>query len=106
MNHGSIQVPCRDIPVGVVDDCLMTGWWNKGSEGMIQFAIGDAILDTDKINCGWDGMHEDECYDRGCCWQPVWPNPDDIPWCFYETRKAISSVYFILQKRKICFLAY
>jgi glucoamylase len=31
---------------------------------------------------------EADCVDSGCCWQPVNPNPDNRPWCFFSDRKV------------------
>mmetsp|Transcript_114367 Transcript_114367/g.180026 ORF Transcript_114367/g.180026 Transcript_114367/m.180026 type:complete len:494 (+) Transcript_114367:77-1558(+) len=28
-----------------------------------------------------------DCESSGCCWQPVNPNPDNRPWCYFKDRK-------------------
>jgi glucoamylase len=36
----------------------------------------------DKVDCKFG--NEGDCNNAGCCWQPVDPNPDNTPWCFYK----------------------
>lgn len=36
----------------------------------------------DKVDCKFGS--EDECHSNGCCWQPVDPNPDNTPWCYFK----------------------
>jgi hypothetical protein len=35
-------------------------------------------------DCGWYGIDQNGCEKQGCCWRPVNPNPDNLPWCFYK----------------------
>jgi len=44
-----------------------------------------AVSDSDKIDCGMFGTSELECENNGCCWEPVEPNPTNLPWCFQNT---------------------
>ena len=39
-----------------------------------------AVSDSDKIDCGKFGTSEAECESNGCCWEPVEPNPSNLPW--------------------------
>mmetsp|Transcript_33419 Transcript_33419/g.93798 ORF Transcript_33419/g.93798 Transcript_33419/m.93798 type:complete len:571 (+) Transcript_33419:58-1770(+) len=43
---------------------------------------------TDREDCGYSGIDEDECEGKGCCWEPVSPNPNNEPWCFYPPNFA------------------
>ena len=48
-----------------------------------------------KVDCGYSGINQSECEQKGCCWVPVetqnplflaigqeQSQPDDTPWCF------------------------
>ena len=35
-----------------------------------------------RVNCGYDGITQQECQSSSCCWAPVNPNPSNLPWCF------------------------
>jgi tetratricopeptide (TPR) repeat protein len=37
-------------------------------------------------DCGFDGVTKETCEASYCCWSPVLPNPNSIPWCFYPTQ--------------------
>ena len=36
----------------------------------------------DRIDCGFPGVNATQCEDKGCCFIPISPNPDNHPWCF------------------------
>ena len=39
---------------------------------------------SDKVDCGYFGIDQQGCQDKGCCWQPSNKVSDfDTPWCFY-----------------------
>ena len=40
---------------------------------------------NNKVDCGYGGITEAECEQKGCCWCPINPNPGNEPWCFYKT---------------------
>ncbi|KAK9824327.1 hypothetical protein WJX72_009486 [[Myrmecia] bisecta] len=46
-----------------------------------------SALDGPRKDCGYVGIDRAACQDKGCCWQPIVPNPGaphvDQPWCFY-----------------------
>ena len=44
-----------------------------------------AVSNNDKIDCGEFGTSQAQCESGGCCWEPVEPNPTNLPWCFYST---------------------
>ena len=39
-----------------------------------------AVSNDDKIDCGISGTQQAECESNGCCWQPMDPNPTNLPW--------------------------
>eukprot|EP00013_Stygamoeba_regulata_P005203 CAMPEP_0177640502 /NCGR_PEP_ID=MMETSP0447-20121125/6576_1 /TAXON_ID=0 /ORGANISM="Stygamoeba regulata, Strain BSH-02190019" /LENGTH=1002 /DNA_ID=CAMNT_0019142575 /DNA_START=142 /DNA_END=3150 /DNA_ORIENTATION=- len=43
----------------------------------------DDVSNSAKKNCGYDGISQDECLDKGCCWDVINPDPKQIPWCYY-----------------------
>ena len=44
-----------------------------------------AVSSEDKVDCGQMGTNQAQCEAAGCCWQPVDPNPSNLPWCYYST---------------------
>ena len=46
---------------------------------------GCDVSSEDKVDCGQMGTHQDTCEAVGCCWEPVDPNPSNLPWCYYST---------------------
>ena len=42
-----------------------------------------AVSNLDKLDCGIVGTNEIQCLESGCCWEPVDPNPSNVPWCFH-----------------------
>ena len=38
---------------------------------------------TDRVDCGYFGIDQQGCQDKGCCWQPTAQREHDTPWCFY-----------------------
>lgn len=41
-----------------------------------------AVPEPKRVDCGFNGINETLCLTRECCWLPVDPNPNHIPWCF------------------------
>lgn len=35
-------------------------------------------------DCGYVGVTQQQCEAKGCCWLPVNPNPQNLPWCVYH----------------------
>ena len=47
-------------------------------------AGGSCDLPTlNRVDCGWIGITQDQCLERGCCWSPS--ATLGIPWCYYTT---------------------
>ena len=42
----------------------------------------------DRLDCGFVGIDQSGCESRGCCWIAVTPNPDNVPYCFYQKGDA------------------
>jgi hypothetical protein len=42
------------------------------------------VPNSDKFDCGFMGVNQATCEADGCCWEPVEPNPNNVPWCFYD----------------------
>jgi hypothetical protein len=40
---------------------------------------------TNRMDCGFIGITQQQCQQKGCCWNPVNPNPNNLPFCFYTT---------------------
>ena len=38
---------------------------------------------SNRKDCGFDGVTKESCEAQYCCWAPVLPNPNNVPWCFY-----------------------
>ena len=41
-----------------------------------------SISNEDKVDCHGN---QATCEGLGCCWQPIDPNPSNLPWCYYST---------------------
>eukprot|EP00927_Polykrikos_kofoidii_P070125 TRINITY_DN659_c0_g1_i7.p1 TRINITY_DN659_c0_g1~~TRINITY_DN659_c0_g1_i7.p1 ORF type:complete len:699 (+),score=104.29 TRINITY_DN659_c0_g1_i7:71-2167(+) len=41
-----------------------------------------SVAKSDRQDCAFSGVDEKGCVAKGCCWEAVNPNPDNIPWCF------------------------
>jgi len=52
-----------------------------------------AVSHNDKVDCGFVGTNETDCYNDGCCWDPILFEgiKEDIPWCYYPGRIAIGT---------------
>jgi len=56
------------------------------SAALVASAYGQSctVSNNDKIDCGFMGINEQTCQAEGCCWEPVEPNPNNVPWCFHN----------------------
>jgi len=48
---------------------------------------------NNRPDCGYSGITEADCENKGCCWDPIDPNPGNIAWCFYKTPNATSLIH-------------
>mmetsp|Transcript_24739 Transcript_24739/g.53800 ORF Transcript_24739/g.53800 Transcript_24739/m.53800 type:complete len:518 (-) Transcript_24739:260-1813(-) len=39
--------------------------------------------ESDRQDCGYWDIPVSECYERGCCYEEIIPNENNVPWCFY-----------------------
>merc|ERR1711972_101823 len=46
------------------------------------------VADIARIECGYQGMHSEECLSKGCCWKPA--SLAGAPYCFNKTHKTKS----------------
>ena len=44
------------------------------------------IAPTERVDC--IKMDEGSCTAAGCCWSPVDPSPENLPWCFFSDKKV------------------
>lgn len=52
------------------------------------------ISDFDKMECGYMGITENQCVEKGCCWASS--SVSGIPWCFFsaESSQSLSCPFF------------
>eukprot|EP01127_Copromyxa_protea_P012578 TRINITY_DN3302_c0_g1_i1.p1 TRINITY_DN3302_c0_g1~~TRINITY_DN3302_c0_g1_i1.p1 ORF type:complete len:503 (+),score=114.35 TRINITY_DN3302_c0_g1_i1:19-1527(+) len=44
---------------------------------------------SNKVDCGYSGINQQQCEAKGCCWVPVNPNPNNNPWCFVASTNNV-----------------
>ena len=59
------------------------------------------VVDSDKVDCGYDGIDEDQCLSEGCCWSPEGQN-SQTPWC-YKRSTGETSAYTLKNLKKTDF---
>jgi tetratricopeptide (TPR) repeat protein len=85
---------------------------------LISYVASQNICDplSERKDCGFDGVTKESCEASYCCWFPVLPNPNNIPWCFYpsnldseverefdggETAEVDAEEHFVLGKKQL-----
>ena len=48
----------------------------------------DVSNGADRKECGYVGIGRDECFTKGCCWDPL-PNGQNGAWCYESPSKLI-----------------
>jgi Trefoil (P-type) domain len=43
-----------------------------------------------KRDCGYLGITQSQCENKGCCWYPEYPNPGNQAFCFYPNAGKVS----------------
>ncbi len=38
-----------------------------------------------RTDCGYMGITQSQCEQKGCCWKPASLKTNDIPWCFFAS---------------------
>ena len=67
-------------------------------------------MDSDKVDCGYFGITQEQCEGNGCCWKES--NIDGVPFCFYKVGESEGSAshsviiglgyfYFLLRVGKL-----
>jgi hypothetical protein len=46
-----------------------------------------AVSDASKLDCGFVGIDQSGCENKGCCWAT---SSSNVPWCFYQAGGASS----------------
>ena len=44
------------------------------------------VAPSERQECGWYGIKEEECLEKSCCWDPTVP---DAKWCFNQPGEHI-----------------
>ena len=57
-------------------------WVTVQHSGLLFSELTPRCQANDRVNCGYFGIGEGECEDRGCCWSPS--SADELPWCYHE----------------------
>eukprot|EP00833_Pecoramyces_ruminatium_P008702 jgi/Orpsp1_1/1182734/evm.model.c7180000082490.1 len=72
---------------------LITQLSALGSAGLTKRANSCAcsVEPSVRIECGFYGIQEDECNNRGCCWKPS--NVSGTPWCYHVPGDVVPSCY-------------
>lgn len=47
------------------------------------WAIDCSVDVGDRVDCGYVGIDQSGCQNKGCCWNPA-PSGSSAPWCFYQ----------------------
>ena len=45
----------------------------------------------DRRECGFWGINEITCIDKGCCWESIEGNDDNIPYCYQSNHQMLSN---------------
>eukprot|EP01013_Petalomonas_cantuscygni_P031379 TRINITY_DN57584_c0_g1_i1.p1 TRINITY_DN57584_c0_g1~~TRINITY_DN57584_c0_g1_i1.p1 ORF type:complete len:512 (+),score=89.60 TRINITY_DN57584_c0_g1_i1:36-1538(+) len=45
-----------------------------------------------RVDCGYVGIDQEKCVAKGCCWEPINPNPSNYPWCFNKGNPPVPVV--------------
>ncbi|CAE7705468.1 unnamed protein product [Symbiodinium microadriaticum] len=95
----SSQTPRPDACAAAAGSCALSGE-NLELIAMLRALCASSILPaiwassdgcqqispTERVDC--QKMDESSCTAAGCCWSPVDPNPDNLPWCFFSDKKV------------------
>jgi hypothetical protein len=65
---------------------------NQQQNGFCFEPLGTCYVDAyERTNCGFPGITSQECFQRGCCFEPIYPYEgvnaqalSQIPWCYYK----------------------
>jgi len=71
---------CRDRNCCWDDSVPGVPWCFFGKSTTPQEPNCDVGLPSMRQNCGFKGIHQEECHERNCCFDDSVP---DVPWCFF-----------------------
>ena len=63
-------------------------------------ASGYSCSVDSKVDCGWNGIDEAKCEERGCCWEPS--NIKGEPWCHKPEEPTTGICAVAVEKRIDC----
>lgn len=61
--------------------------WNENTQKTCPRTCGlcgvecNVVKGSSRKDCGYNGIQRDECYTKGCCWQPLLGG-EVGPWCY------------------------
>lgn len=71
----------------------------KKSNSRVSYS--ECLVETwTKIDCGFYGINEAQCYSRGCCWKAA--NIPGIPWCYHSNSKTLDQCFMLEGERSDC----
>eukprot|EP00007_Cunea_sp_BSH-02190019_P005458 CAMPEP_0174229902 /NCGR_PEP_ID=MMETSP0417-20130205/783_1 /TAXON_ID=242541 /ORGANISM="Mayorella sp, Strain BSH-02190019" /LENGTH=490 /DNA_ID=CAMNT_0015307509 /DNA_START=116 /DNA_END=1584 /DNA_ORIENTATION=- len=50
----------------------------------------DPDITQSKRDCGYVGITQSQCENKGCCWYPEYPNPGNQAFCFYPNAGTVA----------------
>jgi hypothetical protein len=106
----TIQLPCAALgnrQQVTESECVAHGccfdsnyYWSSqlqqqhqnNQNGICYEPLGTCYVDAnERQNCGFPGISSHECFQRGCCFEPIYPYQgadsqalSQIPWCYYK----------------------
>ena len=55
------------------------------------FCADCVLSDIDKIDCGYMGINENQCVEKGCCWASS--TEAGVPWCFFSAGSSSCPIF-------------
>ncbi|KAK4538814.1 hypothetical protein CDCA_CDCA20G4839 [Cyanidium caldarium] len=75
------------------------GQQQQQQSGFCYEPLGTCYVEaSQRQNCGYPGINAQQCYERGCCFEPIYPYEGSdnqalsrIPWCYYKQPQYVCS---------------
>jgi len=89
-----LYTPTSMMKTGIVNNDINNGNNNNNRKEPFDIIFNDndlsdcsSVGDAARVDCGYDGITEDECENNNkCCWGEIDNNPNNYPWCFYPNQ--------------------
>ena len=81
---------CWDETIRDVPWCF----YGKGRTTRAPPVSCDVGAASDRVDCGYPGIHPDTCLERNCCWDE---SIRDVPWCFFGLSSTTASPTTVTQ---------